>query len=82
MSAAQSRLGSLVESIAQALAAVAMSLLATAFVLPLFGIVLSLRDNVVATLVMTVLHVLRQYAIRRCFVAIGERRWLWRSMSG
>lgn len=67
----QSRAHSLIESIVNTIAGLAVSVLATAYVLPLFGVVLSLRDNIVATIVMTLVSVARQYAIRRAFNAVA-----------
>lgn len=69
----QSRWGSFIEAIVNTAFGLVVSIVAATWLLPLFGIVLSFRDNVVATLVMTLVAVARQYAVRRAFVIWGGR---------
>ncbi len=63
----QSRAESLRETIAHTLARFVASALATAYVLPLVGVTLPLRENLAASAVMTLIHSALTYAIRRAF---------------
>ena len=72
--AAQSRAGSILETFAHTLARFFVSVFATAHVLPLVGVSLPLRENLAASAVMTLIHAVLTYAIRRLFVRFSERR--------
>jgi hypothetical protein len=65
----QSRAHSLFESVANTAIGFALSMLAVAYVFPLFGIAMSLGENFTATSIMTVVSIARTYAIRRAFNA-------------
>lgn len=65
----QSRADSLRETVAHTLARFVVSALATAYVLPLVGVDLPLRENIAASAVMTLIHAALTYAIRRAFNA-------------
>lgn len=69
----QSRGESLRETIAHTLARFVVSALATAYVLPLVGVTLTLRDNLAASAMMTLIHAALTYAIRRAFNARAGR---------
>jgi hypothetical protein len=65
----QSRAHSLFESAANTAIGFALSMLAVAYVFPLFGIGMSLGENFTATSIMTAVSIARTYAIRRAFNA-------------
>ena len=69
----QSRRHSIVESVVNTAMGLVVALLATAYVLPVFGVVLTLRDNFVATAIMTIISVVRTYMVRRMFNARVRR---------
>jgi hypothetical protein len=69
----QSRSESLRETITHTLARFIVSALATAYVLPLVGVDLPLRENLAASAVMTAIHAALTYAIRRAFNARMRR---------
>ena len=66
----QSRSHSLIEATANTASGFALSMLAVQFVFPLVGITLNVAENFMATSIMTVVSLARQYAIRRLFVWI------------
>lgn len=68
MSHAQSRLGSLVESLVNVVVGFGINFLMNLLILPLFfGHAISLTANFVMGLIFTVVSVARSYAIRRWF---------------
>lgn len=69
----QSRADSLRETIAHTLACFVVSALATAYVPPLVGVDLPLRENPSASAVMTLIHAALTYVIRRAFNAQARR---------
>ncbi|KQZ00879.1 hypothetical protein ASD45_08430 [Pseudolabrys sp. Root1462] len=69
----QSRAMSLVESLANIAIGYGIQCAAFALFLPLFGFRPSLHDTLVFGLIMTVVSVVRSYALRRLFEAIRIR---------
>ena len=69
----QSRLHSLLETLASIAIGFCVSLGITAVVLPAYGHPVSWGDNVQITAIFTVASILRGYAVRRVFVWIGRR---------
>jgi len=69
----QSRTMSLVESLVNIAIGYGIQCAAFALLLPLFGFAPSLHDTLVFGLVMTVVSVVRSYALRRVFEAIRVR---------
>lgn len=70
----QPRHHSLLESVANVAVGYALSLGAVAWVFPLYGIHMSIGENITATNIMTVVSVARSYALRRAFNAHGGKR--------
>lgn len=69
----QSRLHSLLETLASIAIGFVVSLGITAVVLPAYGLPVSWGDNVQITAIFTVASIIRGYAVRRVFVWVGRR---------
>lgn len=65
--AAQSKVESLIESIANVVIGFVLSLAVTAYVLPAYGHAITMSDNVQITLIFTLFSIARSYALRRLF---------------
>ena len=68
----QSRRMSAVEAIANVLVGYGVAVLAQIAIFPLFGIAVSLGDNLAIGAAFTVVSLARSYAVRRLFNAIRE----------
>jgi putative Mn2+ efflux pump MntP len=69
----QTRIHSMVEAMANTVVGIALSLAAVQWAFPLFGVNMTLTENLISTGLMTILSVIRSYALRRFF------NWLqWR----
>jgi membrane protein implicated in regulation of membrane protease activity len=71
----QSRLMSFVEAITNVLVGYLVALATQLLVFPLFGVRLSLSENLLIGLVFTVVSIIRSYALRRVFNEIHRRQW-------
>lgn len=69
----QSRLHSLLETLASIAIGFCVSLGITAVVLPAYGMTVSWQSNFEITSIFTAASILRGYAVRRAFVWIGRR---------
>ena len=69
----QSRLHSLLETLASIAIGFCVSLCITAVVLPAYGHSVTFRHNLEITAIFTVASILRGYAVRRAFVWMGRR---------
>ena len=65
----QSRMMSLVESVANIIVGYAVAVITQLLVFPLFGLAASLSDNLIIGLIFTVVSLCRSYALRRLFNA-------------
>lgn len=65
----QTRLGSLIESVANVAIGLAVSMIANALVFPRFGFHPSVGENVAISLIYTAISIVRSYALRRWFNA-------------
>lgn len=63
----QSRKHSLLESLVNVAVGYGIALAAQLLIFPLFGIHVSLQDNIVIGLLFTVVSIVRSYALRRMF---------------
>lgn len=63
----QSRKHSMLESLVNVLVGYGIALAAQLLIFPLFGIHVSLQDNIVIGLLFTVVSIVRSYALRRLF---------------
>lgn len=70
----QSRIGSIIESIANIAIGFGVALASQILIFPLYGAHLSLRDNLWITLWFTLISLARGYVLRRVFNAITVRR--------
>lgn len=70
----QSKLMSLAESVINILVGFGISLAAQGFFLPLLGVAVSFRQNLLFALIMTVISIARSYLLRRVFEALHIRR--------
>ena len=70
----QSKSMSLVESVVNILVGFGISLGAQIAFLPLLGVQVTLGQNLVFALIMTVISIARSYALRRLFEALHIRR--------
>ncbi len=70
----QSRAMSMLESILNIAIGFGISLAAQAFFLPLLGVQISLQQNLLFALIMTVISIVRSYLLRRLFEALHIRR--------
>lgn len=65
----QTRLMSLIESVANIVVGYGVAVLTQLLVFPLFGLAASLADNLVIGLIFTIVSLARSYALRRLFNA-------------
>ncbi len=70
----QKPLHSFVEALANTASGFALSMLAVAYVFPLIGVRMDLRENFAATGIMTVVSIVRSYAWRRIFNRLHGRK--------
>ena len=70
----QSKAMSLVESLINIAVGFGISLLAQMFFLPLLGVTIEFRQNLLFALIMTVISIVRSYSLRRMFEALHIRR--------
>lgn len=70
----QSRLMSLVESIANVLVGYGVAVATQMLVFPLFGIAVSITENFLIGSIFTAVSVVRSYALRRTFEALRVRQ--------
>jgi hypothetical protein len=63
----QSRAMSLVEAIANVVAGFGLALLTQVTIFPMFGVVVSLTDNIVIGTIFTGISILRSFVLRRLF---------------
>lgn len=77
----QSRAMSLVESVVNILVGFGISLGAQVVFLPMLGVAVSLGQNLVFALIMTVISIARSYLLRRLFEALHIRRPLTPAMN-
>lgn len=69
----QSKAMSLVESVANVAAGFVVALAVQIAVFPLFGLSVSLHDNLAISAIFTVVSIIRSYILRRVFNYIGGR---------
>jgi hypothetical protein len=69
----QSRRVSLIEAIANVLAGYGLAVLTQTLVFPIFGLQITLSENLTMGLVFTIVSLARSYALRRAFEAIRVR---------
>ena len=67
----QSRVMSLIEAVANVAVGYCLAVLAQIVVLPMFGLTVTLRQNLAIGLVFTAVSIVRSYLLRRLF----EARW-------
>ena len=67
MTTGQSRWGSLVEALINVVIGFGVNFAANWYILPAFGMVLSLQTNLVLGVIYTVISVVRSYTVRRWF---------------
>ncbi len=70
----QSRLMSLVESLANVLVGYGVALATQMAVFPLFGLAVTVTENLLIGLIFTVVSIVRSYALRRGFEALRMRQ--------
>lgn len=70
----QSRLMSLVESLANVLVGYGVAVATQMVVFPLFGLAVTVSDNLLIGLIFTAVSILRNYALRRGFEALRVRQ--------
>ena len=70
----QSRLMSLVESLANVLVGYGVAVATQMAVFPLFGIAMSITENLLIGSIFTAVSVVRSYALRRTFEALRVRQ--------
>jgi hypothetical protein len=70
----QSRLMSLVESLANVLVGYGVAVATQMVVFPLFGIAVSITENLLIGSIFTAVSVVRSYALRRTFEALRVRQ--------
>ena len=70
----QSRLMSLVESLANVLVGYGVELATQMVVFPLFGMTVTVTENLLIGLIFTVVSIVRSYALRRGFEALRVRQ--------
>jgi hypothetical protein len=70
----QSRLMSLVESLANVLVGYGVAVATQMAVFPLFGVAVSITENLVIGLIFTAVSIVRSYALRRGFEALRVRQ--------
>ena len=70
----QSRLMSLVESLANVLVGYGVVVITQVVVFPLFGLAVTIAENLLIGLVFTGVSIIRSYALRRSFEALRLRQ--------
>lgn len=70
----QSRLMSLVESLANVLVGYGVAVATQMAVFPLFGLAVTVTENLLIGLIFTVVSIVRSYALRRGFEALRVRQ--------
>jgi accessory gene regulator protein AgrB len=70
----QSRLMSLVESLANVLVGYGVAVATQMLVFPLFGLAVTFSENLLIGLIFTVVSIVRSYALRRSFEALRVRQ--------
>ena len=70
----QSRLMSLVESLANVLVGYVVAVVTQMAVFPLFGLAVTVTENLLIGLIFTVVSIMRSYALRRGFEALRVRQ--------
>jgi len=70
----QSRLMSLVESLANVLVGYGIAVVTQMAVFPLFGLAVTVTENLLIGLIFTVVSIARSYALRRSFEALRVRQ--------
>ena len=70
----QSRLMSLMESLANLLVGYVVAVVTQMVVFPLFGLAVTISDNLLIGLIFTAVSIVRSYALRRGFEAMGVRQ--------
>lgn len=70
----QSRLMSLVESLANVLVGYGVAVLTQVVVFPLFGLAVTVTENLLIGLIFTAVSIVRSYALRRSFEALRVRQ--------
>ena len=70
----QSRLMSLVESLANVLVGYGVAVVTQMAVFPLFGLVVTVTENLLIGLIFTAVSIVRSYALRRGFEALRVRQ--------
>ncbi len=70
----QSRLMSLVESLANVLVGYGVAVATQMVVFPLFGLAVTITENLLIGLIFTVVSIVRSYALRRGFEALRVRQ--------
>ncbi len=70
----QSRLMSLVESLANVLVGYGVAVATQMVVFPLFGLAVTVAENLLIGLIFTVVSIVRSYALRRGFEALRVRQ--------
>ena len=70
----QSRLMSLVESLANVLVGYGVAVATQMLVFPLFGLVVTATENMLIGLIFTAVSIVRSYALRRGFEALRVRQ--------
>ncbi len=70
----QSRLMSLVESLANVLVGYGVAVVTQMLVFPLFGLAVTVTENLLIGLIFTAVSIVRSYALRRSFEALRVRQ--------
>ena len=70
----QSRLMSLVESLANVLVGYGVAVITQMMVFPLFGLAVTVTENLLIGLIFTAVSIVRSYALRRGFKALRVRQ--------
>lgn len=70
----QSRLMSLVESLANVLVGYVVAVVTQMLVFPLFGLAVTVSENLLIGLIFTAVSIVRSYALRRGFEALRVRQ--------
>ena len=70
----QSRLMSLVESLANVLVGYGVAVATQMVVFPMFGLAVTVAENLLIGLIFTVVSIVRSYALRRGFEALRVRQ--------
>lgn len=70
----QSRLMSLAESLANVLVGYGVAVLTQVVVFPLFGLTVTVSENLLIGLIFTAVSIVRSYALRRGFEALRVRQ--------